>query len=224
MSDTQYIRKRRGRVLVQVAVPKGLREHFGKANVETYLRTSSEAEAERLRHAAAAEILESFDRAKRGGPIRPDELRVQAEAELRRAYESLAAESLDSHGRLPDLAREVGEDAVDLISASFETNRLLGKPTTKYTEDVLDRIGVEKTKESVAALSQAILKAHSAAIAMLERGIEPPPLKGQPVRRKRHGTALRVSEAGETCLTERQRVESEFQYSRSKGKGALPSG
>jgi len=160
--------------------------------VEQYLGTSSEAEAKRLRHAVVAEILASFERAREGGPIRSDELKAQAEIELRRAYDAMAADFLDSHGRLPDLVREVGEDAADLIGASWQENRLLGKPTTEYAEEIIDRIGAEKTDESVAALSQAILKAHAAAIAMLQRGIEPPSLKGQPVRRKRHGTAPRV--------------------------------
>ena len=205
MFDTQYLRKRRGRWLVQLAVPKPLRGHFGKANVERYLGTSSLPEAKRLKHAAVAEILASFDRAREGGPLTAAELQSQAEIELRRAYDTLAADFLDAHGRLPDLAREVGEDAADLIGASFQTNRLLGKPTTEYAEEVLDRIGAEKSEESVAALSQAILKAHAAALAMLERGIEPPPLKGQPVRRKRHGTAPRVSDASESYLAERQR-------------------
>lgn len=118
MSNTRYLRKRRGRWLVQVAVPSELRDRYGKANVEQYLGTSSEAEAKRLRHAVVAEILASFERAREGGPIRSDELKAQAEIELRRAYDAMAADFLDSHGRLPDLAREVAEDAADLISAS----------------------------------------------------------------------------------------------------------
>ena len=205
MSDMRYLRKRRGRWLVQVAVPKDLRDRFGKANVERYLGTSSEADAKRLRHAAVADIFASFERASDGGPIRPDELKSQAEAELRRAYDTLAADFLDTHDRLPDLAREVAEDASDLIGASFETNRLLGKPTTEYAEEVLDRIGAEKSEESVAALTQAILKAQAAAIAMLQRGIEPPSLKGQLVRRNRHGTAPKISEAANAFIAERQR-------------------
>ncbi len=87
-----------------------------------------------------ADILASFERACEGSPIRSDELNAQAEIELRRAYDALAADFLDSHGRLPDLAREVGEDAANLIGASFETNRLLGKPTTEHAEEVLERI------------------------------------------------------------------------------------
>ncbi len=203
--DTKYLRERRGRWLVQVAVPSDLRNRYGKANVERYLGTSSLPEAKRLRHAAVAEVLASFDRAKQGGPITHEELKAQAEAELRRAYDSLAADFLDAHGRLTDLAEEMKEDAADLISASYQGNRLLGKPTVDYAEEVLDRLGIEKSEESVAALTQAILKAHAAAVAMLERGIEPPPFNGQPPRRHRYGTAPRVSEAGEVFISERQR-------------------
>lgn len=141
MSDMRYLRKRRGRWLVQVAVPKDLRDRFGKANVERYLGTSSEAEAKRLKHAAMADILASFERACEGSPIRSDELNAQAEIELRRAYDALAADFLDSHGRLPDLGREVGEDAADLIGASFETNRLLG-PSSRQAHDRTRRRGL----------------------------------------------------------------------------------
>lgn len=186
-------------------MPRELRDSFGKANVERYLGTSSLAEAKRLSHAAVAEVLAAFERAREGSPISPEELKATAESELRRAYDSLAAEFLDSYGRLPDMAREVAEDAGDLIGASWQTNRLLGKPTTEYAEEVLGRIGAAKSDESVAALSQEILKAQAAAIAMLQRGIEPPPLKGQPLRRKRHGTAPRISEAADSFITERQR-------------------
>ena len=200
-----YLRQRRGRWFVQVPVPKDLRGRFGKANIEQYLGTSSEAEAKRLSYGVVAEILASFERARQGGSIRPDELRATDESELLRAYDALAADFLDAHGRLPDLAREVSEDASDPLGASWQTNRLLGMPTSDYASEVLDRIGAEKSEESVAELSQSILKAQAAAIAMLQRGIEPPPLKGQPIRRKRHGSAPNVSEAAESFIAERQR-------------------
>lgn len=203
-----YLRQRRGRYFVQVPVPKELRGRFGKANVEQYLGTSSLVEAKRRSHGTVAEILASFDRAREGGPIRSYELKATAEVELRRAYDALAADFLDSHGRLSNLAEEIAEDADDLIGASFQENRLLGRPTTEYAEELLDRIGAERSEESVAALAQAILKAQAAAVAMLQRGIEPPPLNGQPAHRRRHGTAPRVSEAGETFLAERQRDRS----------------
>jgi len=99
-TETRYLRQRRGRYLVQVAVPSDLRDRFGRANVERYLGTAALPEAKRLRHPIVAEILASFGRAREGGPIRPDELKAQAEAELRRAYDALAADFLDSRGRL----------------------------------------------------------------------------------------------------------------------------
>lgn len=43
----RYLRQRRGRCLVQVAVPVDLRAHFGRANIERYLQTSDRREAER---------------------------------------------------------------------------------------------------------------------------------------------------------------------------------
>ena len=137
-----YLRQRRGRYYVQVAVPKPLQWRFGKT-IETYLGTSEKSVARQKAPAAVAGIFAKFERD--GGPIRLDELKSQAENELRRAYDTLAANFLDSHGKLPDLAREVAEDAADLIGASWQTNRLIGKPTTEYAEEVLDRIGAEKS-------------------------------------------------------------------------------
>jgi hypothetical protein len=124
---------------------------------------------------------------------------------LRRAYDALAAVFLETHGKLPDLAREVAEDASDPVGASWQENRLLGKPTADYAAELLDRIGAEKSEEAIAELSQSILKAQAAAVAMLQKGMEPPPLKGQPVRRNRPGTAPRISEASNAFIVERQR-------------------
>jgi len=95
--DTRYLRQRKGRYLVQVAVPDELREHFGRANVEKYLRTSSLTEAKRRRHAAVAEIFESFDRAREHSPLRPEEIGEARAAELRRVYEQ-ARDQLDEMG------------------------------------------------------------------------------------------------------------------------------
>ncbi|MEE8204390.1 MAG: DUF6538 domain-containing protein, partial [Alphaproteobacteria bacterium] len=106
----KYLRQRRGRWLVQVAVPKDLRERFGKPNVERYLGTSSLPEAKRLRHAAVAEIFATFERAREGGPLRPEEVKTEAEAELRRAYDALATDFLEAHGKLPELAGMMEED------------------------------------------------------------------------------------------------------------------
>ena len=135
-----YLRSRRKRYYVQVPVPKPLQGRFGRT-VESYLRTGDPATAKVKAPAAVAEILASFERAREGGPIRSNELKSQAEAELRRAYDALAAEFLETHGRLPDLAREVAEDASDPIGAAYQTNRLLGKTTTDHAEEILDRIG-----------------------------------------------------------------------------------
>jgi len=188
-------------------VPKPLQWRFGKT-VEKYLGTADRATAKQRSHEAVAEIFAAFDRAREGSPIHSDELKATAETELRRAYDALAADFLNAHGRLPDLAEEIADDAGDLVNASFQENRLLSRPTTEYAEELLDRIGAEKTEESVSALTQAILKAQAAAIAMLQRGMEPPPLNGQPPLRRRHGTAPRISEIGKTFLAERQRDKS----------------
>ncbi len=204
-SDMKYLRQRRGRWFVQVAVPKDLRERFGKPNVEKYLGTSSLPEAKRLRHAAVAEIFAAFDRAREGGPLKPEEVKTEAEAELRRAYHALAADFLDAHGRLPALARMMEEDLSAPVLAAINENPLLGTTTAAYAGDLIRRTGAEPTEESVAALSEEILRAQSAAVAMLQRGIEPPPLQDRPVRRSRAGGAPKVSEAGERYLAERQR-------------------
>lgn len=202
-----YLRNRRGRWLVQVPVPKSLQSRFGKTR-ETYLRTGDRTVAKIKAPAAVAEILASFERARNGGTLTSEEMKSLAEAEMRRTYDALASDFLDSHGNLTKLASEVAEDASDLLTASWQPNRLLGKATTDYAEEILDRIGAEKTEQSIAAMTEAILKAQAAAIAMLERGMEPPALNGRQIRRNRQGTAPKISEAGETFLTERQRDKS----------------
>jgi hypothetical protein len=127
-------------------VPKDLQYRFGRS-VETYLRTGDRAVAKAKALAAVAEILASFERAREGGPIRSDELKATAEAELRRAYDALAADFLNARGKLPDLTREIIEDVNDPIGAAYQTNRLLGMPTTDYASEVLDRIGAEKNEQ-----------------------------------------------------------------------------
>ena len=203
--DTKYLRQRRGRWLVQVAVPKDLRERFGQSNVERYLRTSSLSEAKRLRHAAVAEIFAAFERACEGGPLKPEEIKTEAEVELRRAYDALAADFLDAHGRLPEFAHMVEGDLSLPFLPALNENPFLGMTTTDYAENLIRRTGAEPTEESVTALSEAILRAQSAAIAMLQRGIKPPPLQASLVGRSRAGAARKVSEAGERYLAERQR-------------------
>ena len=202
-----FLRNRRGRWLVQVPVPRALQGRFGKTR-ETYLRTGDRTVAKIKAPAAVAEILASFERARNGGSLRTDELKSVAEMELRRAYDTLASNFLDSHGRLTKLASEVAEDASDLVAASWQPNSLLGQPTTDYASEILDRIGAEKTEKLIAAMTEAVLKAQAAAIAMLERGIEPPPLKGHLARRNRKGTAPKISEAADSFITERQRDKS----------------
>ena len=66
-SDNKYLRQRRGQWLVQVAVPKDLRDHFKRRYVERHLSTSSQAEAQRRKHAVVAEIFSKFDRIRETG-------------------------------------------------------------------------------------------------------------------------------------------------------------
>ena len=205
MSDMRYLRQRRGRWLVQVAIPKDLRDHFGKTNIEKYLNTASLPEAKRRRHAAVADILASFDRARDGEFVRPEEIQAIAEAELRKAYDALAGDFVDQYGGLSRLAEDIAEDAANMISADISGNTLLDMTTTEYAEQQLERLGIKKTKKSVESLTRAILKAQATAVALLKRGNAPPPLVTQPIRRPRSGTAPKISEAGELFLTERQR-------------------
>ncbi len=143
--DMKYLRQRRGRWLVQVAVPKDLHGLFGKANIEKYLGTSSLPEAKRLRHAAVAEILTTFERAREGGPLKPEEVKVQAEVELRRVYDALAADFLDAHGRLPEFAHMVEGDLSLPFLPALNENPFLGMTTTDYAENLILRTGAEPT-------------------------------------------------------------------------------
>ncbi len=126
--DTKYLRQRRGRWLVQVAVPRDLRATIGKAVIERYLRTSSLAEAKRRRHAVVAEILEMFDRARDRQSISYDEMDAVAEVELRKAYDHMAGDFLQVRPKLPEWARamEGADYATDTI------NPILGEKTQAY--------------------------------------------------------------------------------------------
>ena len=66
-SDNKYLRQRKGQWLVQVAVPKDLRDHFKRRYVERYLSTSSQAEAQHRKPAVVAEIFGKFDRVRKTG-------------------------------------------------------------------------------------------------------------------------------------------------------------
>jgi integrase len=74
----KYLRERRGRWLVQVAVPLDLREKYGKTNVEKYLGTSEVAVAKRKKHAAVAEILAAFERARGQPELTSQEIEAEA--------------------------------------------------------------------------------------------------------------------------------------------------
>ena len=65
--DNKYLRQRRGCWLVQVVVPTDLRDHFKRRCIEQYLSTSSQAEAQRRKHAVVAEIFSKFDRVRESG-------------------------------------------------------------------------------------------------------------------------------------------------------------
>jgi integrase len=199
----RYLRQRRSRWLVQVAVPTDLRDHFGKANIETYLRTSDRREAERRAHSAVAEILDRFERARAGQPL---QIRSAAEAELRRAYDRLTADFLESHSKLPEIAKAMAEDLSDPLLAALNDNPLLGESTVEYARKMIRRAGAEPTEATVTSLSEAILRAQAAAIAMLQNGLAPPPLSNRPVQRpSKAGAGLSVADVAARYLTERQR-------------------
>src|SRR3546814_2961415 len=99
-----YLRQRRGRYFVQVPVPKSLQHRFGQT-VETYLGTGEKSTARGKAPAAVAEILASFERAREGGSIRPEELKATAESELRRASGRRSARSEEHTSELQSLMR-----------------------------------------------------------------------------------------------------------------------
>jgi integrase len=207
----QYLRQRRGRYLVQMAVPARLRSIFGKANLEKYLGTSDAMEARRKAPAAVAELQERI--ARQGAPLDQREIRGLTEAELHRAYDSLAADFVNQHGELPTLANRTALDIEYPIMTEVNENPLLGERTAEYASGLIRRQGAEPTEESVRELSMAILKAQAAAIAMLQRGITPPARPDRPSAPRKPGSTPTLQTIVPAWLRERkppERTEQEW--------------
>ncbi len=159
----KHLRVRRGRYLVQVAVPKALRGSYKSKNVERYIGDAKgKRELEEKAGAAVADIKREF--ARQAAPLTVGEIRAEAEAELRRAYDKLAATFADAHGTLPDLASAIAFDLSSPVAAEVNPNSLLGGATTsEYAEKLIRRAGAAPTEETVAALSGALLRAQAVA-------------------------------------------------------------
>jgi len=201
-TETRYLKQRRGRWLVQVAVPKDLRRQFGKAVLEKYLGTSSLPEARQLRWPVVAELKARIERAAEQRPITSEEINAAAHAELRRAYgeaEQRYFTGSDDLERLRDIYVDMGADDDEPLYL------FAGTPIEQRAKDIIAKVGAEETPETIETLSKAILDANVEALTLYRQGREPPSLAGQAPRRRHLGAAPSLSEAAERYLEERTR-------------------
>ncbi len=206
VTDTKYLRQRRGRWLVQLAVPKKLQNHFGKAVLEKYLGTADLQVAQKRKHAVIADFHAAIGRARQAKPITQAEMAAAAREELRRAY--TAAEREYRSGGWVDVTpaellveEHVRGDRDDtfLLFADSEIE--------KQAKAVIEKLGAEETPDTVETMCRALFQAKLDAYGLVASHREPPPLPGRgPLPRHRpEGSAPPISEAADLFLTERQR-------------------
>ncbi len=190
-----YLKQRRGRYLVQVAVPKALRPVLRKAVLERYLGTADARIARAKAPAAVAELRDVI--ARHGEPLKAGEISALGEAELRRSYDTISTDFGGNYARLSKIADTLRTDMSNLMTddpdwpATDEpvSNPLLGGETTEdYARKLIRDAGAPDTREAVDALSWAILCAQQAAVELLQRGAAPPPSIAPMARRSRGGT------------------------------------
>lgn len=200
-----YLRQRRGRYLVQVAVPTSLRAVFGKANLEKYLGTSDVMEARRKAPAAVAELQERI--ARQGAQLNPQEIKSLAEAQLHKVYDALAADFLENYGELPKLAEHTALDIEYPMMLKINRNPFVGTQLATYAKELIQRQGAEPTDEAVDELALRLMKAQAAAIAMLQRGITPPARPERSQAPRKPGSTPPLSKIVTAWLRERRPPE-----------------
>jgi integrase len=176
-----YLAQRRGRWLVQIAVPDDLRGLVTGENgkplrkVERYLATGDERVADDKKHAIVAEIKAMFARLRAGLPIPDAEVEAIAAAEEWRIYNLLD----ENHRNYQDdLAKLAGTALYHRVFGSDIVNPLLptnNTTTDDYAASILRQRGHAADAKSIDRVSEAILKAQQSAITRVDKGMKPPP-------------------------------------------------
>jgi integrase len=178
-----YLAQRRGRWLVQIAVPDDLRglvlSENGKPlrKIERYLGTGDERIAEDKKHAIVAEIKAMFARVRAGLPIPDAEVEAISAAEEVRVYNMLDERHRDYQDGFAKLAEAAGATLYHRVFGDYDVvNPLLpGDVTTRaHSSNLLRQRGHIVDDRSIERVSDAISKAQQSAITRIEKGMKPP--------------------------------------------------
>ena len=199
-ASSNHLRKRRGRWLVQVAVPSDLRGRVvGKSgitlsNVETYLGTDSKTEAQRLAPEKVAATLAMFDNLRRGSAITSEEIAAEAAVERRRMYDYLE--------RDPENGREGLAAYLDTV-LDYSRNEIRegNTPLRDRAVRALQRIGAVVTEDAVKAMAESLAFAALDAEAAYRAGVVPPKVASPASRLRSSDTPFLT--LTESYLTER---------------------
>jgi integrase len=177
-----YLAQRRGRWLVQIAVPDDLRGLVKSENgkplrkIEHYLGTGDERVAEDKKHAIVAEIKARFARLRAGLPIPDSEIEDIAASEEWRIYNLLDQNHRDYQDSLAELARSSSLHSRVFHDGGAANPLLPGKVTPNiYAANILRQRGHAADEKSIDRVADAILRAQASAIARIDKGMKPPP-------------------------------------------------
>jgi integrase len=198
-ATSNYLKENRGRWFVRVTVPADLRGRVvskngvSLGNVETYLGTDSEKEAQRLAPAKVLEAKRLFDRLRKNGPITSEEIDAEAAAERHRMFDYLERDPV--HGRR-------GLAAYLEASLDYGRNEVLAdSPLRARAVQSLKRIGATQTEDAIKAMAEALAGAALEAQAIHRVGVVPPRATGAPSRIRSSGTPFLT--LAESYLAER---------------------
>jgi integrase len=231
LADTAYLKRRRGkdrsgyRWYVRIGVPRDLQGVIRKQTIERALNTSDFKEAQRLRHAALAEIYADFDRARRGA-ISSADIEHEAQRYLRERLGSLRDKPGDAFEVIADdEGISVGLEGQSVLWILQDALANEDWPDSVQQEAALiaRRYGVSLSDTQRSELSRALLLAEIEALSRplaIHRGAIPEPLavlnahavdpltaKVPPPTRlaPKQGSAIRVDEAAAAYIADRNR-------------------
>lgn len=205
--DTKYLKQKRGRWIVQVSVPKDLRDHFGKTVLERYLGTADRREAQELRWPVVAELKAAIKRARQAEPMTVAEIAEVARLELRNSFVDY-----ERQYRAGEWARNDVTPVSQLVDKVVDGERedtifmFGGTELEAEAKRIIADAGAMETPESVETLCRALFQARVDAEQLVTSHRELPPQPGRaPRRRRAESTAPRFSEAAARYIEERQR-------------------
>ena len=173
MPKLNHLRKRRGRYLVQMRVPKDIRHLFPNQNVDVYLGTGNHREAAHLLPNAVAKIRDRFAQQRSAILSSPDieDAPQTSFSRMRRSHHEAADEFFEE-----DKECKISSDAVGaLMELEDALEHAEGRSVAKEADRIVVEHGSVLSDDQRAESSQALLRARIAAldpvIALKTRGV-----------------------------------------------------